>query len=93
MDHIKNLLYEFIEKMSVDKADDGDIIMENWTTIAGTLSKGTKPFKYDKKKVYIYADNSVIMSEITYKKRALIAKVNRYFGREAVKEIICRIKQ
>jgi len=93
MDHIKDLIGKFVKKINMDREDEGDVLMEKWDTIAGSLAKGTTPFKYDKKKLFIYAQNSVIMSEITYKKRALIAKINRYFEKDTVKEIICRMRQ
>lgn len=93
MDSIKNLLEKFVSKNRIDKADDGDVIKDNWDKIAGDLAKGSKPFKYDKKKLFIYAENSVIMSELTYKKRVLKTRVNAYFKRETVKEIIIRMRQ
>ena len=93
MDSIKNLLDKFISKNRIDKADMGDTIKDNWEKIAGDLAKGTKPFKYDKKKLFIYAENSVIMSEITYKKRVLKARINAYLKVDAVKEIIARMRQ
>lgn len=93
MDSIKNLLEKFVSKNRIDKADDGDVIKDNWDKIAGDLAKGTKPFKYDKKKLFIYAENSVIMSELTYKKRVLKGRINAYFKKEIVKEIIARMRQ
>jgi hypothetical protein len=93
LDSIKNLLDKFISRNRIDKVDLGDTIKDNWEKIAGDLAKGTKPFKYDKKKLFIYAENSVIMSEITYKKRVLKARINAYFKIDAVKEIIARMRQ
>ncbi len=93
MDSIKNLLDKFISRNRIDKVDMGDTIKDNWEKIAGDLAKGTKPFKYDKKKLFIYAENSVIMSEITYKKRVLKARINAYFKSDAVKDIIARMRQ
>lgn len=93
MDSIKNLLEKFVSKNRIDKADDGDVIKDNWDKIAGDLAKGTKPFKFDKKKLFIYAENSVIMSELTYKKRVLKTRINAYFKKETVKEIIARMRQ
>ncbi len=93
MDHIKNLLEGFLKKNEIGKEDAGGVIFDKWDAVAGMLAKGTKPFKYDKKKLFIYAENSVIMSEITYKKRALMKKINNYFRKETVTEIICRMRQ
>ena len=93
VDNIKDLIEKFVSKNKIDKIDTGDLIKDNWEKIAGDLAKGTKPFKYDKKKLFIYAENSVIMSEITYKKRVLKARINAYFRKETVKEIITRMRQ
>lgn len=93
MDNIKDLIEKFVSKNKIDKVDTGDIIKDNWEKIAGDLAKGTKPFKYDKKKLFIYTENSVIMSEITYKKRVLKSRINAYFKQETVKEIISRMRQ
>jgi hypothetical protein len=93
MDNIKELIEKFVRKNKLDKADEGDVIKENWAKIAGDLARGTMPFKYDKKKLFIYAENSVIMSEITYKKRQLKYRINAYFKKETVKEIILRMRQ
>ncbi|MGD0565840.1 MAG: DUF721 domain-containing protein [Candidatus Goldiibacteriota bacterium] len=93
MESIKDLLEKFISKNKLDRADDGDVIREKWEEIAGEFSRTTKPFKYAGKKLFIYAENSVIMSEIIYKKRELKDKINAFFGRETVREIIARMRQ
>jgi len=93
MDNIKDLIEKFVNKNKIDKVDEGDIMKDNWEKIAGDLAKGTMPFKYDKKKLFLYAENSVIMSEITYKKRLLKNRINAYFKKETVKEIIARMRQ
>jgi hypothetical protein len=93
MDSIKNLLEKFISKNKLDRPDEGDVIREQWETIAGEFSRTTKPFKYAGKKLFIYAENSVIMSEIIYKKSELKKRINGYFGREVVREIIARMRQ
>lgn len=93
MDSIKDLLEKFISRNKLDKPDEGDVIREKWTEMAGELSGTTKPFKYTGKKLFIYAENSVIMSEIIYKKKELKNRINGFFGREVVREIIARMRQ
>jgi hypothetical protein len=93
MDNLKDLLEKFIAKNKIDRPDEGDIIREKWPVLAGELSATTKPFKYAGKKLFIYAENSVIMSEIVYKKQELKKRINSHFGREVVREIIARMRQ
>ncbi|MFP4465541.1 MAG: DUF721 domain-containing protein [Candidatus Goldiibacteriota bacterium] len=94
MEQIKNIVDNFIKKTGIDAEAEADFIFENWEKIAGKeFKKGTKPFKYSHNKLFIYADNSVILSEIRYKKKDIINNINAVFKEEKVKDIIFRIKK
>ena len=94
MEHIKDLAEKLRKELKMDERESTDFIYENWAEIVGkNTAKNTKPFKIYGKKMFIYAENSVIMSEMVYKKKEIMDKVNAVFREEKIKEIIFRIKQ
>ena len=94
MDYIKNFLPEFEKKMGFGKAKSLDVIVEKWREIAsGESGKGTTPFKVKDGILYLYADNSAVLSEVTYKKKELISKVNAFLKTTEIKEIKAKLKQ
>jgi hypothetical protein len=94
MKHIKEAVTDFLKRSGLGARQEEHFIHENWADIAGSdLSKQSEPYKLDGRKLFIYVENSVIMSEIIYKKKALRDKINLLFKADKVKDIIFRIKQ
>jgi predicted nucleic acid-binding Zn ribbon protein len=94
MKHIKEAVGLFIKNSGLGQRQEENFIFENWKSIAGEeIAKQAEPFKMDGKKLWINAENSVILSELTYKKKFLKDRINRLFKEEKVRDIIIRIKQ
>ncbi len=94
MKHIKDAIGDFLEKTRIDRPSPGDIIFEKWEEIAGEkAAKTTKPYKISGRKLFIYAENSVIMNEMVYYKKELLSRINSFIGKKEINELIFRIKQ
>jgi predicted nucleic acid-binding Zn ribbon protein len=94
MKHISEAIGQFLKKSSLGLRQEENFIFDNWEKIVGPeIAKQAEPFKMDGKKLFIWAENSVIMNEITYKKKAIKDKINSLFKAQKVKEIVLRLKQ
>lgn len=94
MKHIKDAVAQFLKSSGLGNRKEENYIFENWKKIAGVdTARMAEPFKMEGKKLYLQVENSVIMNEVVYKKKALKAKINKIFGSEKVKDIIVRMKQ
>ena len=94
MKHIKSIIEKFLINTNYSRKSKDDKIFEKWLDIDGeNTAKITKPFKIHNKKLFIYVENSVIMGEIVYEKKDIMAKINAEMGVEAVTNLIFRIKQ
>lgn len=94
MKHIKEAVGLFLKSTGLGARQDENRIFEDWKIIAGWETAAmAEPFKMEGKKLYLQVANSVVMNEVTYKKKQLKAKINRYFKTEKVKDIVVRIRQ
>ncbi|MCE5301338.1 MAG: DUF721 domain-containing protein [Spirochaetia bacterium] len=93
MADIKDLIQDFIDENGLNKESELEKIKVNWESAAGDFAPGTSVYKFDKKKVFVYAANSVVMSELTYRKKEIIRKLNLKVGKDAVKDIVCRLQR
>jgi len=93
MRHISEAVASFLKKSGINERQELGLIVEKWGQIAPDFCKSAEPFKLDKKKLFIQAENSVVVSELSYRKKTIKELVNRLAGREAVKEIVLRIRQ
>jgi predicted nucleic acid-binding Zn ribbon protein len=94
MKHISDAIGQFIKKTGLGERQEEDRIFEEWKIIAGPEDAAmAEPFKFEGGKLYLQAENSVMVSELTYKKKALKARINKALGRALVKDIVVRIRQ
>jgi predicted nucleic acid-binding Zn ribbon protein len=94
MKHIREAVGQFLKASGLGNRQDENYIFENWKKIAGEeTARMAQPFKMEGKKLFLEAENSVIMNELVYKKKALKAKINNIFRKEMVRDIVVRIKQ
>lgn len=94
MKHISEEISRYLKKSRLDLRQEENFIFENWEKIVGSdIAKQAEPFKMDGKKLFISVENSVIMNEITYKKKAIKDRINSFFKTQKVKDIVLRLKQ
>ena len=94
MEYIKNYVKIFAEKTGIGRKKPEDVIVEKWPDIAGEdFALSTRPFKMTAGKLFVYADNSVVMNELIYKKKELKKKINAMLHGLKIEEIIIRLKQ
>ncbi|MCX7698883.1 MAG: DUF721 domain-containing protein [Candidatus Goldbacteria bacterium] len=98
MDHIKDLLEKYLQKkeigkfLSQEKTKEQEIFY-NWHKIIGEkYEKFTEPYKIFNKKLFIYVENSVIISELIYEKKKIIEKIKKEFSL-SLKDIVFKIRQ
>ncbi|HRU38344.1 MAG TPA: DUF721 domain-containing protein [Candidatus Goldiibacteriota bacterium] len=93
MKHISQYVSAFLKKSGLNQRHELGTLVEKWPEIAGDYAKGAVPFKLDKKKLFIEADNSAVLNELSYRKKQIKISVNRMLGREAVGDVVLRLKQ
>ncbi|MCX7798221.1 MAG: DUF721 domain-containing protein [Melioribacter sp.] len=62
-------------------------VVEEFENIFPELKEIAKAKKIDKQILFLKVENSVWKSELNLQKRILVEKVNRYFGKEIIKNI------
>lgn len=98
MKHIKEILEEYFKKREIGKFLSPEKIkvqniFSNWTEIIGEkYGKFTEPYKLINNKLFIYAENSVIISELIYEKKKIIEKINKQYSM-SLKDIVFKIRQ
>jgi len=89
---ISDIVKRFLKKTGIDQDNEADFMIEKWPQLAGPeISAFTEPFKFREGRLFIRVKNSVMNSELQYKKEELRKKINDVFKQEKVKEIITRI--
>jgi hypothetical protein len=93
MQHISEIIKDFIKKTNIMETRESDFILENWEKIVGKdISKMACPIKLYKDKLFISVENSVIMEEMNYRKKDMIDKINLIFKDKKIKDIIFKIQ-
>jgi len=64
-------------------------LQQSWKAIMGnSIAKHTSQIYLKKKVLVIHLDSSVLRNELSYAKEKIITKVNEYFKRDVVKEVL-----
>jgi len=93
MEDIKNIVDRLMKKTGISQEMIIEKIHDNWSRIAGQkLCSKTEPFKYNEGKLFVYADNSTVKSELGYRRREIMEKANMTAGSNIIKEVVIRIK-
>jgi len=94
MQHIKEFVEKFLKKSHIGEQREEDFIFTNWANIVGRdLAENTGPYKFLDGKLYLYVENSVMMNELTYRKKDIKILLNNIFREEKIKDIVLKIKQ
>ncbi len=94
MRHIKDAVSQFLKRTGISERRDEDRIFEEWKKMAGAETAAmAEPFKVEGKKLFLQVANSVVMNEVTYKKKQIKNRINAFFGQEKIKDIVVRIRQ
>lgn len=93
MEEIRNIVERLIKKTGISEEMVIEQIHGSWSRIAGgRLCSKTEPFKFNEGKLFIYADNSTVKSELGYMAKEIIKKANESIKTDSVKELVIRIK-
>lgn len=98
MEHIKDILESYFKKRKTGKflSDDKQKelqLLTRWKEIIGEeFCDYTKPYKIYNNKLFIYVENSVIISELIYQKRRIIEIIKNKISL-SIKDIIFQIKK
>jgi len=94
MRHIREIVEKLVKDTKITDTGEENILFEKWAEIIGkNTAKTCTPFKISGKKLFIYAENSVIMGEIVYRKKEMMDRINGFYKKQKINEIIFRIKQ
>ncbi|MBS1638362.1 MAG: DUF721 domain-containing protein [Bacteroidetes bacterium] len=62
-----------------------------WKEIAGDLiARHTREIRYHKKVLFVVISSDVIRNELSYNKKDLIEKINKFCGKRLVEELILK---
>jgi predicted nucleic acid-binding Zn ribbon protein len=64
-------------------------LQQSWKAIMGnSIARHTSQIYLKKKVLIIHLDSSVLRNELSYAKEKIVSKVNEYFKKEVVKEVL-----
>jgi len=88
---LKQVMDDLMKKSHIDEKLLGMELKERWEEVAGSLvARHTTELSFAKKKLTIRLDSAPLKQEISYRKQALIEKINKGMGRVVVSEIVIR---
>lgn len=88
---IKQAMDELLKKSHIDEKLLGMEVKQRWEELSGSLvARHTLNLSIYKNKLYIQLDSAPLKQEISYRKQALIDKINKGMGKVVVAEIIFR---
>lgn len=66
-------------------------LWQNWEQLMGSMiHKHTTKLYIREEKLFLHVDSPVLRQELSYGKTLIIEKVNDFFEREAIKDVILR---
>ncbi len=93
MKHIKDMLKVFIKDSGLGGRQDWRAIEERWEEFAPEAPSSVKPLMIEKGRLIVTVPDSAVMSDMTYAKAKILARVKKAGLNFPVKEIVLRIKQ
>jgi hypothetical protein len=88
--HVKDIVAKIVRETldkTPEEAGDFEYIFDHWKKIAGP---GSRPVKFLSGILTIEAENSLVLSELVYRKKELLEGINKKRGPLKIKEIIIR---
>lgn len=74
--------FEEVRKISKDYN-----VVEEFNLIFPDLGKVAQPIKVEKKTLFLKVENSVWRSELNFKQKIIIEKINKYFNEQLIKSV------
>ncbi len=88
---LKQVMDELMKKSHMDEKLLSMELNDRWEEVAGSLvARHTSELSIIKSKLTIRLDSSPLKQEVSYRKKALIDKINKGMGRVVVTEIFIR---
>ena len=88
---LEEILKKFTNKPKLKKKLDGVEALDQLDTILGSnLRKYVSNKYFQNGIIYIHLTSSVLRSELSYQKEAMIESINKNIGKKIVKEIILK---
>lgn len=86
---LKEAMNDLMKKSHMDEKLLDIELKERWEEVAGSLvARHTTELSFKKNKLTIRLDSAPLKQEISYRKPALIEKINKGMGRVVVSEIV-----
>ncbi|MEW6202555.1 MAG: DUF721 domain-containing protein [bacterium] len=80
------------QKFKVNKKMDEFEVLRDWENVVGKdISENTCPLYIVKERLHIAATGSSWCQEVSFLKSTILKRINEKFGKEIVKDIICRV--
>ena len=86
---ISNLLKDLLVEWGIERKVDYGTMINKWPEIVGNLVSEKAVIQIiEKGKIFLKVDLSVWRQELYFQKNDLIEKINHYFSKEIIKEIL-----
>ncbi len=88
MENLKNILYEIIKKKGLERLFLEHRAVKLWNKIVGKpIADKTDAVDCDDGVLKVFCPDPVWRNELVFLKKDIIKKINKYFGREIIKDI------
>lgn len=94
MQKISGILNKLLKQYGLEGKIIEYTIADKWEEIAGKIiASHTYPAGLHHKMLYVIVDSPVWLQELSFYKNDIIEKVNKYFGKEIIKDIYLKTGQ
>ena len=94
MQRVSKILDKLIRQYGLEGKMNEYMLADKWESVVGTIiASHSYPAGIHYKKLYIIVDSPVWLQEISFYKEDLIDKVNKYFGKNIIKEVYLKTGQ
>jgi hypothetical protein len=88
---IEDLVTHFVERYDLERPKPEQILVESWEAVFGSFSERCYPVKLtDSDVLIISVTNSTLRSEIIFKKKELLGKIQKLNYCEKIKDLVVR---
>lgn len=88
---IKQVINDLLDSYRISGKMDELRIVNNWSEIVGRLiAKNTLKLQLKGQSLYVYVESAPLKNELSFHRTVLVQKINAFFGKEIVREIIIK---
>ena len=88
---IGDLLNKMLKSCNIEGKVQETDLRQNWEKLMGSMiERHTRNLAIKNGKLYLQVDSAVLRQELSYGKSLILEKVNDFYGKEIVKDVVLR---